>query len=281
MASRDLSETKINILIMLFVIIVGIIFSQVQTQIGFKNLLYSVLIIGVIFSFSAWIIFKKISQNLEERITVTINECAKTLNKTNHQLEKKSRELESNIITTISRCSEQSNKTSCLVDEQSKAFIDHLKKIFHIGNIPNWIITTEELARFELENAKSEVWIITSDLEEDGIDGPFFKVVEKNMEDGVIYRYFLPNNDLVKTRVIRMKNKLTTHENKSLFFHFLDDDFFFLFSKFDFGIINPNDCRNDRFGFMGINTPDNNNRFQVRISDTLMEEFVGKLQTYI
>lgn len=243
-------DTKLLIFLTALALLVAVVTGQVQSVVGWKALILSIALVGGIFYIIAHIMINIVGSSLDEKISNKLNESKDNLDKS-------------------------------IADNQCNAdnFINTLIKIYNIGTIPEWILTNDELLKFETEYAESEVWIVTSDLLEDGIDGPFFNAVKTNLEKGVIYRYFLPKNDVVRLETDRMKNEIGDELKDKIVPYFLKDDFFFLFSKFDFGIINPHACCGKRYGFMGINTPDgNNNRFQIRIPDNLMNEFVAKLE---
>jgi len=152
--------------------------------------------------------------------------------------------------------------------------IDKLDEI--VTDKVDWILTTPQLIKFESVIKNSEVWLITSDLYEDCIGGPFQECVSNNLKKGVRYHYFVPDTMGVrsKSKQINAVNK----NNKDLHFSFLEDDFFFLVSKFDFGIINPfKKGKIERLGFMGLPVPDEKGRYQVKISDELIDIIIGKL----
>ena len=139
-----------------------------------------------------------------------------------------------------------------------------------------WILTTEELVKFESCLKNSEVWLITSDLYEDCIGGPFQKCVSKNLKKDVKYRYFVPDTPTIRSKSSQIVKANNNHPNLS--FIYLEDDFFFLVSKFDFGIINPfKENNRERIGFMGLPVPDDECRYQAKISDELIDIIIGKL----
>ena len=184
------------------------------------------------------------------------------------------------IISSIILKKEFFDKNTLFIDnlkEENLQFQEWLKKFF-ITSHTDWVYTAEEVSKIEIKYAK-EVWVATSDLEEDGIDGVFADTVTKNLKKGVIYRYFVPKTPTINTAVSRLKNKHSIYLNRELFFHYLDDDFFYLIAKFDFGIINPTQEKN-RFGFMGISisSEQNEERLQILMSSNLMNELIGKLE---
>lgn len=252
MKINNLSDTTINIILMLFVLLITYPLSDLSKDVGMLNIIYAVLIVMVVFAFAAWVVLEKYNSKLEARIFKSLNEFVSSTKKEH-------------------------------ID-----FVNNLKLLTHeihnsvnLTNASDWLMTTQQLVDLEAREAKSDVWIVTSDLEEDSLDGPFYKTIKSNLNRGVTYRYFLPNSNKIVSRVDRLRNSLDEFYNKTLFFHHLDDDFFFLISQFDFGIINPSECYNMRFGFMGITAPGVNKiRFQVKISDHLIDEIVGKLKPY-
>lgn len=157
--------------------------------------------------------------------------------------------------------------------KMNKKFLDEIKS--EICNIPDLLISTEELIEIELEKASSEVWVITSDLFEDGVDGLFFDCINQNMRRGVVYRYFVPESPAVIAKERQMKNQVCLKD--MIDFRYMNDDFFYLFAKFDFGIINPQKI-GERFGFMGMPTgTGSSERYQAKISEELIDDIIGRL----
>lgn len=142
-----------------------------------------------------------------------------------------------------------------------------------------WLTELEHTVEYERESLGPEIWLITADLEEDSMGGPFQEVVGDNLRRGVKYHYFVPNEPMMKSRVGQLK---AIHENHpGLSFTYLNDDFFFLVPRFDFAIYNPY-CvpgGTKREAFMGIPVDPKYGRFEAKVNPDLIDVLIGKLPT--
>lgn len=143
-----------------------------------------------------------------------------------------------------------------------------------------WILTTPQLVKFEKNSKFPEIWLISSDLSEDSMGGPFQSVVAANLEKGIRYRYFVPNRAEIYSRV----EQLTKYHSCSgnINFTYLNDDFFFLVPKFDFAIYNPfNEKQLERIAYMGIPVDEKGGHYHAKVSSELIDVLIGKLMPLI
>jgi hypothetical protein len=143
-----------------------------------------------------------------------------------------------------------------------------------------WMLTTPKLCKFEKQSKAPEIWLISSDLSEDCIGGPFQRVVAANLKRGIRYRYFVPDKPEIRSRVKQLVEYNKNPQN--LEFTYLSDDFFFLVPKFDFAIYNPlKEKGTERVAYMGIPVSGDPGRYHANIGDELIDVLVGKLLSLI
>lgn len=101
---------------------------------------------------------------------------------------------------------------------------------------PYWILTQADLLKLEgsLRN-HDEVWVITADFENfDPVNGSFFDIVKNNINRGIQYHLFAPQNLIEMARAERIYSALNqTHQIR---LHLLDEERFDLFFGWNVGI---------------------------------------------
>ncbi|WP_223908144.1 hypothetical protein [Actinomyces capricornis] len=140
-----------------------------------------------------------------------------------------------------------------------------------------WIVDNAYLKAVEAGESVEEVWIVSVDLAGDLERGDFVDVVRRNIQRGVKYVYFIPDNRVRFSKVAALKDVYKS--NPLIKVQSLNGDFFFLVKDLDFIIYNP--TGSSRSGFMGLPVDDGRGRWTARISDSLMDVLVGKLNEFL
>lgn len=134
------------------------------------------------------------------------------------------------------------------------------------------ILSQERLAIYEKNEELKELWIITSDLAFDADNGTFRDVVSENLIKGVKYIYFIPSNQISRSREQQIKK--INNNNPNLKFIYLNDDFFFFAPNLDCVLhFYKKDKQND--GFIGLTM--NYNRYYIKMSNELFHATYGNL----
>jgi len=145
------------------------------------------------------------------------------------------------------------------------------------GGVPQ-IFPAKDVAEMEVREKFDEIWLVTHDLKTEVNNGDYATSVVKNLEKGVRYVYFIPNNEINLVRANQLK--FAANNNPNLVFYPLDEKFFFLAPNFDFSIYNP-DCGSTRQSFMGLQLPNIDERYEAKIDDALTDsiaETLGKIK---
>lgn len=144
----------------------------------------------------------------------------------------------------------------------------------------DWLLTTEQLADYERNIEPQEVWLLSVDLEEDSLDGPFQDVVNQNVKAGFSYHYFIPKTDAIKARVshIRQLNSGAT----TLHFHYLPEEFFWLVPRFDIAIYNPHQLNGKpRSAYLGIPAIREQRHFHASVDAQFIDTIVGRVAEFM
>lgn len=141
-----------------------------------------------------------------------------------------------------------------------------------------WLYTAEQLANFESNTNVPLVWLISSDISEDTIGGIFQKVVYENLKRNIKYKYFVPDNPDIYSKVEQLK--IFYQNSKNVSYVFLDVDFYILCPQFDITIYNPlkENCL-PRDGFLGLPIESGNIHFHAKINDQFIDNIIGQLLT--
>jgi len=142
------------------------------------------------------------------------------------------------------------------------------------------IISDKKLSEFEISCSCEEIWVVSNDLETEIDGGLYAEVVPSNLKRGIKYKIFVPKNYLTTMRLEQIKRRNTNLGN--IEYYLLTDDFFFLVSKLDFTIYDPyKTSATGRRGYIGIDLPDCEELYAVRIDDPLVDAIASKLLEYI
>lgn len=144
------------------------------------------------------------------------------------------------------------------------------------NRIVQGIYKEEQLALMERTVFFEEIWLISPDLLTEINSGIYSGVVYENLKKGTKYKYFVPNNDVNKTRVRIFMNKC--HNNKNLEVYYLDDDFFFLVPHVDFAIYEPMKSITDgKQGYIGLPIEGAKDCFAALMNNDFVDAVIGKL----
>lgn len=143
-----------------------------------------------------------------------------------------------------------------------------------------WLLNLTAVLRHEKDITAPEVWLVSDDLQEDAVGGPFRAVVSANLAAGIKYVYFVPDKAETRTRIHTIKAAHGSHELLSTVF--LPDSFFFLVPRLDIVIYNPL-CvdGSPREAFLGIPVPDVSEHFHVKVTDDFIDRLVGTLLEHV
>jgi hypothetical protein len=136
------------------------------------------------------------------------------------------------------------------------------------------VVDVSELVRQEKASRHPEIWLVTGDLAEDVVGGPFFAVVEKNLKKGMRYVYFCPQSVRNEGRCQSIQE--AHGKTGAIRIAFLPDDFFFLTPKLDFTIFDPFNKTGTRVGYMGL-PMDHERHLHCPMDQELLDSLVGRL----
>jgi hypothetical protein len=140
---------------------------------------------------------------------------------------------------------------------------------------PGWLMTTIRLAEMEASKQVPEVWLVTSDMAEDVVGGPFQKVVSARLKSGVRYRYFIPDRPEMRARAAQLN--LINENSDRLSFNYINDEFFFLVPNLDLVIYDPFNQSGEREGYLGIPAWGAAKHYHAKIDSGLVDVMIGKL----
>lgn len=143
----------------------------------------------------------------------------------------------------------------------------------------SWIVDNDYLRRVEVGDSIEEVWVVSSDLVGDIEGGSFVDTVQRNLERGVKYTYFVPDTAEMQSRAMSLKVAHGHHSN--LCVCYLNREFFFVVKDFDFIIYNPMFGTSPRrCGYMGLPINSEDGRWTAKISDSLLDALFGQLNGF-
>lgn len=141
-----------------------------------------------------------------------------------------------------------------------------------------WLRSLSDIVDFETGVGAAEIWLISGDLAEDSMGGPFEKIVAKNMRAGTKYTYFLPSSPEARARLEGLRRTYGEIHKRQLVVRWLPDSFFFLVPKLDIVIYNPLQVgAPPRRAFLGIPVPEEPEHYHVEANDDFIERLVGVL----
>lgn len=143
----------------------------------------------------------------------------------------------------------------------------------------SWLVTTDELVEVERSKAVAEIWLISSDLAEDSIGGPFQKVVSAKLKAGVRYRYFVPDRPEMQARMAQLQ--ASNRATERLTVTYLSKEFFFLVPEFDLAIYDPFNKTGSREAYLGIPAAGAAKHYHARIGPELVDVMIGKLMPLV
>ncbi|MCX6625710.1 MAG: hypothetical protein NTY38_32535 [Acidobacteria bacterium] len=153
------------------------------------------------------------------------------------------------------------------------AFVD-IKRYLEPKSI-SWLLDTEQLVGFEEQSQAKEIWLLTSDLVDDLVGGPFQDLVGRRLTH-TKYVYLVPNTPEIYARVQLLQAHYKNSQN--LQFHYLPDSFFFLVPKLDIVIYNPLSAgKGERCAYMGIPASGDINHYHAAVSTDFIDKLVGVL----
>lgn len=130
----------------------------------------------------------------------------------------------------------------------------------------------------------NEVWIITGDLEEDSANGDLISIIGKNLEKGVVYRYFITKNQTTKKisgkasngRKI-LTNKYEKYLNTKLYFHEIDSEL--IAPDIDIIIYNATDPDDIRRGFVCVEIGNINSSYAYQeLYPDVLEDLINQIK---
>jgi len=210
------------VVIPVITLIVNILFSETQNNVGIGITLLGTLIVLsvlIILSFSAnWLIRSVVKDGIESMLLSKTEDVA---------------------IEAISRF-EEKRKLSEQISE----------KLYSL----NQLLEFEEIRSINGANI-TKVQIITGSFaydspEEYGLNERFMDVVKDNVANGIVYQYFITN----KQSNIRYINNLSKITKNGIKYAILSDEFFFLSGNFDFTVYTTEDAKGHEsiIGFMPL-----------------------------
>ena len=101
------------------------------------------------------------------------------------------------------------------------------------------IVSEQTLSKMEAKTEAKEIWIATNYLETEsqGYGAGYVEIVQNNLDNGIVYRFFYPSSDENNMKAERMKRLHNYHKN--LICYEVSDEFYFLVTGVDFTIYNP------------------------------------------
>lgn len=130
----------------------------------------------------------------------------------------------------------------------------------------------------------NEVWIITGDLEEDSANGDLISIIGKNLEKGVVYRYFITKDQTtgkISGKASNGRNILTKKYEKyvdiKLFFQEIDSEL--IAPDIDIIIYNATDPDDIRRGFVCVEIGNNDSSYAYQeLYPNVLEDLINQLK---
>jgi len=130
----------------------------------------------------------------------------------------------------------------------------------------------------------NEVWIITGDLEEDSANGDLISIIGKNLEKGVVYRYFISKDQTtgkISGKASNGRNILTKkyerYLNTKLYFQEIDSEL--IAPDIDIIIYNATDPDDIRRGFVCVEIGNNSSSYAYQeLYPDVLENLVNQLK---
>ena len=113
------------------------------------------------------------------------------------------------------------------------------------------LYSLDKLKEYELTEPNiREIWIITNNLKMASSKEGFGPIIDKNIANGIRYKYFIFNNSIVKERAETLINRYKTYP-KMLDIYILDEEPIFIDQDMDYDLFFFGDESNNK-GFIGV-----------------------------
>jgi hypothetical protein len=166
-----------------------------------------------------------------------------------------------------------------LFSEDLKGAISALDRRFDIVAVTakaEWLVANEQLMRIERSVKCDTVWILTANLEEEIDDTLFAPIIIRNLKKGIKYRYFVPDDPILRGRAYGLKKAVGNHEGLS--FDFIDDSLFRIISMQDVAIyISDRNCK----AYMNLPIKEGGTAYFIELGSAQTETLVGHLRAYL
>ena len=103
----------------------------------------------------------------------------------------------------------------------------------------DWLVSSTELMRREATATSQEIWIVSSDLQEETDTETYLPIVRENLRKGLRYVYFVPDNDLVRARRSHIILSHDMQRRNQIEFCVIPDEYFDLLAAHDIIIFAP------------------------------------------
>lgn len=144
----------------------------------------------------------------------------------------------------------------------------------------DWLVTNQQLMRIESEIKGGEIWIITGSLEEEISEELYEPVIQENIKKGVVYRYLIPDDPLLRNRAATLKERVKASPQVS--FHFISHTLFKIVAQQDVAIYVPERGSNRRpRGYMNLPLPQGGTDYFIAMGDDHSERMVANLKQFL
>jgi hypothetical protein len=139
-----------------------------------------------------------------------------------------------------------------------------------------WLISREELMILEGKTKANEVWIISRSLHEETDKKTFLPIVKNNIKRGVKYTYVVPDSDLIRAKVAKIRSAHGVGE--SVYFRFISDELFDLVAVQDIAVFGPiGEKGEDMVAYMNLPIGEAGSDYFIALSREFAERLVGRL----
>ena len=120
-----------------------------------------------------------------------------------------------------------------------------------------------------------EIWILTSDVKLETTVSNISKIMDANLNKGVLYKYFIPDTIKNSATILQLENKNKKYLNFTLVV--VDKRNKLIFDKMDVVIYSPNN--DNRKGFICVNFSNSDNEhYYKKLSDEDLLNLIGQLK---
>ena len=140
-----------------------------------------------------------------------------------------------------------------------------------------FILEDNELLKLESEQQCSEIWIITNDLANDVIDtGYFVSAIEQNIRKGIVYKYIVPDTDVINGKILGLKQIYRSHP-KSLEIYQVSSNEIKALTFTDIAYFNPTRTPNSEPENIFARLPIDEFNYWIKYREDLEYEIKGKI----